>query len=335
MGRAATANSASMRVRPTEDGLHLDGSILWFDSHLNGELSFLSSATSMVRTQVPQVLATEETLKILEVYHKRPNALVCQYNRPFSIGRLKMELLPSGSVLGGASLYIETDKGRLLYAPSLQTHRIPIVRQMQLKRANTLVLGAYHADPNGALPSRRREKERLLVTIKKHVEQGHYPVILCQAIATAQELTHLLASNEIPVAVHSTIHRINRVYDSSGSPLGNYGLYQPRHTRDRVLIFPALPGRGAALRRPLPDGPLLSIEETIGDSSSFGAPREADEHFYLSTTSDGRDLREVVAATDPKELFIFGPYTKRYVEEFKGLCARVRPLYPNNQPTLF
>src|SRR5690348_7431391 len=114
-----------MPVRQTDDGLHLANSILWLDSQDSGDLSFLSSATTSFQPKVPQVIATEETIKILEAYRKKPNALVCQYNRPFSIGRLKMELLPSGCVLGGASLYVETDKGRILYAPQLQTQRIP------------------------------------------------------------------------------------------------------------------------------------------------------------------------------------------------------------------
>src|SRR4051812_41501371 len=137
MGRKAAVKQSSIVVKQTDDGLHLADSILWFDSQLSGDLSFLSSASSNYLPKVPQVIATEETIKILEACRKKPNALVCQYNRPFSIGRLKMELLPSGCVLGGASLYVETGNGRLLYAPQLQPNRIPTVRQMQLKRAST------------------------------------------------------------------------------------------------------------------------------------------------------------------------------------------------------
>src|SRR5689334_3572085 len=134
MSKRAGTKTGAISIRQTEDGLHLSGSILWFDSQNSGELSFLSSASSSLQARVPQVIATEETVRILESQKRRPNALVCQYNRPFSVGRLKMELLPSGSILGGASLHVETDEGRLLYAPHLQLHRIPTVRQMQLKK---------------------------------------------------------------------------------------------------------------------------------------------------------------------------------------------------------
>src|SRR5690606_38073060 len=123
LGARVRRKPAAIAIRQTNDGLHLANSILWFDSKESGDLSFLSSATQNFQPHVPQVIATEETVRILEAFRRKPRALICQYNRPFSIGPLKMELLPSGVVLGGASLYVETEKGRLLYAPQLQTQK--------------------------------------------------------------------------------------------------------------------------------------------------------------------------------------------------------------------
>lgn len=328
------SKSEKLTVRPTDDGLHLDGSILWFDSHSTGDLSFLSSANLVTSSAVPQVIATEETVKILEAKRKRPNALVCQYNRPFSIGKLKMELLPSGSVLGGASLYVETDKGRILYAPQVQTQKTSIVRQMQLKKAQTLIVGAYHPDPNIPLPNRRKEKERLLLAVNHHVEHGKYPVILCQSIATAQELTKFLSDSGVPLACHTTIFKINRVYEAYGSNLGRYTLYSPKYTHNKVLLFPN-DERTTKLRRPLPEGPVLYVEDTLSPSHDSEAFREVDDRFYISSTCDGKELREVISAVSPKEVYVFGPYAKSYAEELKNVCKNVLPLYSNDQPTLF
>ncbi len=327
--------SSAMTVRPTDDGLHLEGSILWLDSHLNGELSFLSSAAQSLSSKVPQVIATEETIKILESKKRKPNALICQYNRPFSIGKLKMELLPSGSMLGGASLHIETEKGRILYAPHIQTQRIPTVRQMQLKKAQTLILGAYHPDPNHPLPNRKREKDRLLSAIKQAVSENIYPTIMCQPIAIAQELTKLLTDEGIPVAVHSAIFKINKIYEAYGSSLGKYSLHSPKRQQRRVVLYPYQPGTRLLVRKPLPSGPVFLIEETYEPNANTSTSTDITDRFYISTTADGRELREVIAAVAPKEVYIFGPYAKRYCEELKNVCNRVEPLYPNDQPTLF
>lgn len=332
MSRKGSIKSGSMLVRQTDDGLHLADSILWFDARGSGELSFLSSAATTFQSKVPQVIATEETVRILEAYRKKPNALVCQYNRPFSIGRLRMELLPSGCVLGGASLYVETDSGRLLYAPQLQTQRIPTVRQMQLKKANALVLGVSHPDPTTTLPNRKKERERLLESVQSSVAKGDYPVVLCDPVSTAQELTKLFLDQGIPVAVHDSIFRVNNIYETYGSKLGPYARYVRKHQKaKRVTIFP-LPGRKTVLlRSALPDGPLVIVE---GDAEPTAASVPA-ERFVLSTACDGPEIKEIVSAVNPRELYLFGPYAKRYVETLAGVCPVIKPLFPNDQPTLF
>lgn len=328
------ANKSLVKIRPTDDGLHLDGSILWFDSHINGRLSFLSSAQTSSPTRVPQVITTEETIKILESKRQSVNALVCQYNRPFSIGRLKMELLPSGSILGGASLYVENGESRILYAPHLQTHKSNIVRQMQLKKASTLVIGAFHQDPSKPFPSRKKEKERLISKTEAYIKDGVFPVILCSAMGTAQEITKLFTDAHIPIAVHSSIYRINRIYESYGANLGKYSHFS-KHTRNKVIVLP-LNSRGRApMRTAQMEKPILYVEDSLGESSSPEAFRNVADRFYMSTSSDGKDLREVIQAVHPKEVYVFGPYAKQYCDDFKNLNCDIKPLYSNDQPTLF
>lgn len=329
------AKVSSIQVKQTDDGLHLANSILWFDAQGSGDLSFLSSASAASVPKVPQVIATEETIKILEAYRKKPNALVCQYNRPFSIGRLRMELLPSGCVLGGASLYVETDKGRLLYAPQLQPHRIPTVRQMQLKRANTLVLGVAEPDPAVGMPNRKKEKERFLETVSALVSNGTCPVVLAEPTATAQELTKLLTDHGLPVAVHDSIFKVHNVYEAYGSKLGGYTRASPKRSKQKVTIFPLPTKRGAPLPNKMPDAPVLCVESTTEETVSLTGFRLPSQRFHIGMSCDGPEIREIIAAVSPKELYIFGPYAKRYVDELMGLCPVIKPLFANDQPTLF
>ncbi len=329
------AHPVKSLIRCTDDGLHLGDTILWLDSNQNGDLSFLSSAACERPSGGPQVIATEETIRLLHSSKQhRPNALICQYNRPFSIGRLRMELLPSGSMLGGASLFLETDSGRVLYAPRLQTHKISVVRQMQLKKASTLIISPTHPDPNGVLPNRKKEKERLLDEVRGYVSQGIYPVILCPPLTISQEITRLLVQADLPVAVHRTIHAYNKIHSQFGSVLGNYSMYSPRYTRKKVILFPTSFQWKSAPRFCLPEGPLFIVNEGI-HAIRADPNQRVKSMYYLSSTADGRDLREVIAAVGPKEVFVFGPYAKAYCEEFRSLASHISPLYSNGQPTLF
>src|SRR5690349_6055959 len=95
------ASHDRLRLRSLNRGLHLKSSILCLDAQIDGQLTFLSSASELMKAIGMRVIATEETTKILETFGLKTNSLICQYNRPFSLGKLSMELLPSGHCLGG------------------------------------------------------------------------------------------------------------------------------------------------------------------------------------------------------------------------------------------
>jgi putative mRNA 3-end processing factor len=319
----------------TEDGIHLSDSILWFDAKNRTELSFLSSAALSRGQTVKQAIATDETIRLMECFNRKSISLKCQYNRPFSLGRLKMELLPSGSMLGGASLYLETDRGKLLYAPEPMSQRIPTARQLQVRKAQTLVIKAVHSDPSRSFPPRKREKERFLETTRNLVSHNEYPIVLCDPFSTAPELTQLLTTAGIPLAVHDLIYRINRVYESCGPKLGNYTKFS-KHTKNKVIILPSDSQFGFNLRSPLPDRPTLVIEKSHDESLPLiRLFRAVTNRFKIPVTSDGPELQQLVSQINPKELLIFGPYAKAYAFHLSGLCPVVQAIYPNDQPTLF
>ena len=320
-------------IKLTNDGLHLEGSILWFDSLRSGELSFLS-APSKSPCIGPKIITTEVTLKILESQQKKPQALVCQYNRPFAVGKLKMELLPSGSQLGGSSLHVDIEGNHdILYAPQLLSQKNSTVRKMQIRKAKTLILYAEHPDPSAVMPNRKKEKERLVNSVKNFTEKGVHPVILCRTMPTAQEVTSLLTEAQIPVSVHSSIFKINRIYEQFGSQLGQYSLHRTKKRRQKALVLPLL--NQGRMKLAIPEGPVFCVEDTKNESTPPEAFRQVSDRFYISSTCDGRDLREIIQAVDPSQVYLFGPYTKRYVEALEGLGPTIKPLYPNDQPTLF
>ena len=323
------------KLRSTEDGIHLEGSILWLDAHKTKELSFLSTPTVRKNFTGPQFIATEETIKILQINRKHPKALICQYNHPFALGKLKIELLPSGSCLGSASLHIEAPKKQILYAPTLQTQKINIVRKIQLREAETLILEAFHPTPAKALPSRKKEKERLLNQVEKELRQGKNPAILCNPIVTAQEITELLSSYQIPVLVHPYIHRVNRVYESFGCKLGTYYSRSDSPTPHvRIIPYPF-----KNLPAVLNDNktPFFLIDEKIGENLDPFDYFESDSsnRFVLSPVCDVKDLKEVIQKVNPNEIYVFGPYANRYVQEMTSFTANVKVLNPNDQPSLF
>jgi hypothetical protein len=322
------------KIVPSEGGLHLKNTILWFDSHHQGQLSFLSSALDVKDVLFPQIITTEETAKLIELYHKKPNALICQYNRPFSIGRLRLELLPSGHILGGASLSVNTIEGPLLYAPYLQLAKIPTVRAMQLIKAKFLILGAHLPLPLTPLPNRKREKERLLDEVRLAVEHKRWPILLCPSLGIAQELTHALTSMQLPVAVHSTIYKSNKVYEASGVKLGAYSLYVPKRSKQKVTILPIELATKSRLPQ-LADRPYFLVKHSPRMDDSEPIQTEIAEEYLLSLSCTAPELAQVIQQVNPKELYFYGHFAKQYADHFSHLGLPIKTLFPNDQPPLF
>lgn len=321
-----------IRLRSTNDGIELVDSILWFDSASTGQLSFLSTPLLQKKFRVPQVIATEEAIKILDACQVKVHALKCQYNRPFSIGRLKMELLPSGGTLGGASLHVETTNGKLLYAPYLQTQRVPTVRQMQLKRSNTLILGAHHPSPKKQFPMRKKELERLGQLIQDNHKPGKPVMVLCPQISIAQELTEYLNRHDFSVGVHSKIKKINKIYEGFGSQLGPYANLSSKR-KCQVLLYP-FPASSLHGIPPMPTGPKIVVNDG-NVTFDYEHMEGFVDSISLSLHADGPDLKEVAAAVKPEVLYFFGTYAKSFAEEFANCAPVVKPLFMNDQPTLF
>ena len=326
--------SDAHRVLSTEDGLHLKESILWMDAQRSGSLSFLSEATELTRLAGPQIITTEESSRILEGLRKKNNPLICQYNRPFSIGSLRMELLPSGHSLGGASLHLACGKSSILYAPVIQTRKVPVHRGVQLKKAGTLILAARSPEPGQSSKSRNREKERFLYDLQSCISENQWPVVFCHSVATAQEVTRLICEQGIPLSVQSHSYRINKIYESYGCRLGQYSYYLPKRTRNKVILSPLSSFYKSAQ---LADSshPLFIVRHHGGPSPVYPRHDRMVREYKLYTSGYSFDDAEILEAVRPKEILFFGPFAGRFAEACQKLTGiRSEALFTNDQPPL-
>lgn len=270
----------------------------------------------------------------MKSFRQKPSALVCQFNRPFSIGRLKMNLLPSGGVLGGSSLLVESEATSLLYASLLRTKSIQSVRSMQLKPANILLLNALHSPVISQKVKRKNELERFIESIKKTTQTGQWPTIFCPILGTAQEISYHLSERGIPIRVHPSIQKVNKVYQSFGSYIGESTLYKENNAQESVLLWPLPLSMKGFQRFPKREGPNFIVQK---DYSHFGLQiRGIENSFYWNLHADLEEIKQaIVPEIKPKKLIFFGPYAKAYAEECKGMAASVYPIFQNNQPVLF
>lgn len=317
-------------IEMTPNGLHLSNSIVWFDALSCQELNFLSSSSDpLLAKSRCQYITTEETKKLLELKGRKIDGLVCQYLRPFSIGHIKLELLPAGSALGDALLYVEWQGRRLLYMSKAQTDKNALVHHLRTKKADVLVVAAHHSGPLGDHPQRKKEFDRLIEQVNLNVAEGQYPTIMVEPFGVAQELIKKLMDAGIALAVHPAIHRINRVYTQFGAKLGPYPIFTPKKTRQKVVVVPYRPNWKPAL-----GGPTFWVD------SEFNRPMVSrwldgdDQRFIISSYCDAKGIKSIMNQVEPDEVYFFGPYANGYADLFKSNRSAIKFLHNEHQTPL-
>ncbi|MBP6217737.1 MAG: hypothetical protein KA436_04040 [Oligoflexales bacterium] len=320
----------------TEDGLHVENTVLWLDSYHEGEFSFLSCLKKPAVKISSKVLATEETIQLISCFQAQTNALVCPYNKPFSLGKLTMELLPSGSFLGAASLFIETNNQTILYAPALQMQKIPSLRSAQLKRSDILVLNAYYPVSSHMMmntKNRNQEKKRLLVRIKQSLKQGLAPIVCCKSFEIAQELSCEISREGLDFVVKKDLFKMSQIYKKYGIDLAPKLYSKDKVTDNQIILLCENKVKLSQYRR-RHDQSVFIIEDG-GDPLPFRKAMDPHiEKFYIPRFSEFSAIRDLVESVQPEDLYFFGDYSSEYVRQLQGLVPRVRIL-PGPQPSLF
>jgi hypothetical protein len=81
------------------DGVHLTGTPIWCDARRRRGVCFVSSAEN-VGADHGQLIATPQTLALIGAKHQ----LGVPLHRPFTLGTLRLELIPSGRAIRGAAV---------------------------------------------------------------------------------------------------------------------------------------------------------------------------------------------------------------------------------------
>ncbi len=331
MHAEAPQRTVSEKLYLTDDGLRFDDSILWLDSKKSGNLSFLSSAHSVRERYSSQVIVSQETQELLKLYNPDIKSLVCQYNRPFSIGRYNLELLQAGSVLGGSSLYIETNAEKFLYAPMLSRSNSLLAKFFHSKKVDYLILKVDHCENNRHLLLRKKEEEdRFLQAIETCLEEGRIPVVVTPLLHTASALCFLLSSSGVKILAHKHVYDVNKVYESFGQKVGEFKQLNLRKIEERAALVVPPSFRLKQLLQIEKKHQFFFINDRLNSSYDYGSH----DIFHIPLPQASLDIVKTIKEFKPKKTFLFGPYAKKFSSIHKSLGLDLEVLNPFQQNAL-
>lgn len=337
------------------DGVNVNGTALWCDARRAQDLCFLSNARLELRGPHRQLLCTRRTLLLLSVAGKRVpgEALVTPFGRPFFLGSARLELFPSGSLPGAASLLLmlDRDRRRLVYAGNInpQGGASAICEQMQVREAEAVVCEAPLLPIGRPLPSHEEAAATLLRLLDDARSDGVVPIFLTSVLGTAQEIVSLLCHHGAPVHVHPRIYGYLRIYEEMGirlAPAGNaprcFVIRRPARGGEAIVwptdsrLLPSLRlCEGKSPRVYLCTGAALSDEvvarcrhELAGEGGLSGA-------LPFPDSADLPSLLRYVSQSEARDLYLTAGFDDQVVRTFAQRRVRVHPLGPPRQLTFF
>lgn len=209
------------------DGVRISGTAIYCDPprrpRAANPLCFLSSARSLragaaLHTGRARVVATQRTLVLGRAAGGRaiPDALPVQLCRPFSLGRLRLELLPSGHLPGAAQLLVARDGApTVLYAGIIGAREAGrLAEPLQARACDAIALSApLVAETDRALPPRAEVEAALRAAVDEARAAGRDVEIRASRVGAAAEIAALLPD---AVAVAPRLRRVLAAYRKLG-----------------------------------------------------------------------------------------------------------------------
>lgn len=237
-----------MAVELRKAGLHLNGTSLWFDARRKSELSFVSHAHSDHIARHERVIATSATLRLMQHrLGKLRGALAVPFRRPFDLGRLVLELLPAGHVLGSAQLrVIREDGARVVYTGDINFSNALTAEPAEIAECDVLVMESTFGHPRYVFPPRETAFDRLAAWCTDQLRSGITPILLCYTLGKSQEAIKALSARGLRLCAHASIHDVCAVYGELGMPIearrydghfeeGEVGVFPPQLARSHHL----------------------------------------------------------------------------------------------------
>jgi putative mRNA 3-end processing factor len=317
-----------MPVEWSKGGLVMQGTPLWLDARLKTPLGFVSHAHSDHIARHEHVIATPETLRLME-HRLGPLLRVtpAPYGRRLRIEDLELELLPAGHVLGSAQVRITRGDGhRVVYTGDLSLDAALTAAPAEIAPCDTLILESTFGHPKYHFPPRAEAYDAVAAWARAQLERGRRPVLLAYSLGKSQEAIAQLTARGLSLCAHPSIHDVLQLYASLGVDL-EARRFDGQFLEGEVGIFPPfgwakkMP-RGSPERGPLPWATAVLTGWAL---EQWGARRSgADIAFPVSDHADFPSLLRYATQSGAREIITVHGFAEELAKGLRqaGLFAR-------------
>jgi len=308
------------------DGIHVTGTAIWCDARRSRDVCFVSAADRIGRVGHGQLIATAATLAQLGALATGAHLSV-PYRRPFTLGTVRLELIPTGHALGAAALLIE-DAGQRVLCAGVVGANGGLGELPELRSCDTLVVAAPYGRPEHRFGPRDEAGDQVVAFARATAEAGAAAVLLVTSAAKGLDVGARLAADGLEAAAHRSIVLAAQRLHAAALPAPTLRKAGPR---PGPLLWPlAELGRLESLLGAVP----RRIALVSGQAVEPSAVREAgaDVAIAWSNTADRAELLAYIHGSGARRVYLTGRCAEAVAAE---LGDRARVLGPPRQMPLF
>ena len=331
------------------DGVHLTGTPIWCDARRRRDVCFLSSADRVGRTGHGQLIGTSITLALLGA--RDLGHLAVPLRQRFTLGTLRLELVPSGRGFGAAALHVDIAGKTVLYAGAVRTTAGGVGDAAELRACDAVVVAAPYGEPHHRFPPLGDAIAATIGWTRAQLAAGRRPVLLVDSVLDGLEVASRLAAEGIAVAGGRALREAGqRIADLVPSPQRVAGAIAIGSTiSPRSLLAPdpgsGIPAIAAPGRDPRAivwlDADRDGLARSLGDRAfatalvsarAQGGATRYDAGFGWATAADRAQLLGWIEATGARDVFVTGACAEAIAG---ALRPRARVIGPPHQMPLF
>lgn len=289
-------------------------------------LGFLSNAHVRVSVGNTKLVTTKTTaiLSGLSEHH----VLLSPYDRTFAVGKLDLELLPSGHIPGAASLFVRWDDGHFLYTGPINPKCGVSLEPCGMRRSDVLITESRYGHPDFVFPEDREEVlDSLVEKCRFHLERDITPVLfVSNPLGKAQELAERFFLKNIPVYAHRKITNGAITLKKLGLSKGKPKRLNPSKLSQGVVLWLSNSHKAPTLSK-------LKNKHTILVSGEAVHPQAArrlgaDESVVLSDHADFPSLMEYVEGVGAQRIALLPGRAHGFIDHLSKRNRKIEILEP-------
>ena len=293
-------------IKAQPEGIYVEPADAWIDpSQPKAKAMVTHGHADHARGGHSAVLATPETLAIMECRYGPQSGQSIAYGESIRVGDVEVTFVPAGHVLGSAQILLEHKGEKVVVSGDYKRRPDPTCEPFVPVPCDVFITEATFGLPVFRHPETGSEIDRLLHRL--HSDPSRCVLVGAYALGKAQRIIMELRGrgHDAPIYFHGAIERLNDLYRSHGIELGEL-----RHTAEatkqemagHVVICP--PGQlNDRWSRRLPD-PVTAMASGWMRIRQRARQRNVELPLIISDHADWDELTTTIRELEPNEVWI-------------------------------